>query len=359
MTGRGIDQILHYPVRSQIYENYVKEARDYVALAEKVNGKIPRSVPDDYIWGDAISIWKKRAVDLKIINLETAITTNETYFEKGINYRMHPENTSVLSAAGIDICSLANNHILDWSYEGMNESIQTLNKAHILHSGAGTNLLEAQAPAIFENEEGRVLLFSVAHASSGVPGEWGATEYRGGVFLLSALNDECVETLSQLIKKFKKKDDVIILSIHWGSNWGYDVYKTEINFVHALIDRAQVDIIHGHSSHHPRPIEIYKGRPIFYGCGDFINDYEGIEGYEEYRPELTLMYFVDYQTKPFKLKGVDFDCLKINRFQLKRASVEEADWMQQTLNEICRKFSIEFHLSKENSIYLTPSQGRF
>ena len=80
----------------------------------------------------------------------------------------------------------------------------------------------------------------------------------------------------------------MIFSVHWGSNWGYDVPEEQIDFARALIDSGAVDIVHGHSSHHVRPLEIYKGKLIVYGAGDFLNDYEGIEGNESYRDDLAL-----------------------------------------------------------------------
>lgn len=352
MTGRGIDQILRCPVDPRLYENYVKDARKYVSYAEEVNGKISREVEDDYIWGDALAIWKKRNPDLKIINLETAITTNETYFPKGINYRMHPENVSVLSSAEIDICSLANNHILDWDYQGMIDTIAALDGKHIKHSGAGKNLEYATAPAIVENQAGRILVFSIGYISSGMPVDWSATEHRGGVFLLESLNSDALKRVSALIEKHREKDDTVIVSIHWGDNWGYQVDASNIKFAHALIDYAGVNIIHGHSSHHPRPIEIYKGCPILYGCGDFINDYEGIRNYEEFHPELCNMYFISFEMKPFKFLRLELDCLKMKRFRLIQASVSELNWMHETLNRICMPFSLCFELSIENTLFV-------
>jgi poly-gamma-glutamate capsule biosynthesis protein CapA/YwtB (metallophosphatase superfamily) len=72
--------------------------------------------------------------------------------------------------------------------------------------------------------------------------------------------------------------DIVVASIHWGGNWGYRIPSAHIAFAHALIDKSQVDVIHGHSSHHPIGLEVYKGKLVIYGCGDFINDYEGISG---------------------------------------------------------------------------------
>ena len=119
MTGRGIGQIMPNPSHPRIYEAYVKDAGGYVELAERENGPIPRSVDPAYIWGDALDELERVAPDVRIINLETSITTSEAYWKgKGINYRMHPENRPCLTAAKIDCCTLANNHVLDGDTRG-------------------------------------------------------------------------------------------------------------------------------------------------------------------------------------------------------------------------------------------------
>ncbi len=111
MTGRGIDQILPHSSNPILYESYGKDARHYVELAEQVNGPIDYPVADTYLWGDALKPMKD--ADVRIINLETSITYSENYIDKGINYRMHPTNTAILTAGKIDLVTLANNHILD------------------------------------------------------------------------------------------------------------------------------------------------------------------------------------------------------------------------------------------------------
>src|SRR5436190_12861160 len=77
MTGRGIDQALSHPVNPILYEPYVRDAREYVALAEKANGLIPRPLSTDYIWGDALRELERARIDLRIANLETAIRSEE------------------------------------------------------------------------------------------------------------------------------------------------------------------------------------------------------------------------------------------------------------------------------------------
>src|SRR6266446_3278285 len=163
MTGRGIDQALPHPASPILYERYIRDAREYVDLAQNANGPISRPLNFDYIWGDALQELDRFEADFRIINLETAITSAETHWPgKEIHYRMHPRNIDCLTVAGINGCALANNHVLDWGYEGLSETLRTLDAAHIAHAGAGRDAAEAAAPAVLDVAgKGRVLLFSL------------------------------------------------------------------------------------------------------------------------------------------------------------------------------------------------------
>lgn len=334
MTGRGIDQILPYPSQPQLYESFVSNARDYVALAEAVNGKIHYPVTMDYIWGDALSIWQSVKPDVKIINLETAITQSEDAYDKGINYRMHPLNIDIFKTAGIDICTLANNHILDWGYAGLSETLMTLSKAEIQFAGAGETLAQAMQPVIFNLDSNkRVLVFAAGMASSGVPLLWEATHYRPGVYYLADLNQEVLGMIAKHIKHFKQLNDIVIFSLHWGSNWGYDISTSFRSFAHGLIEETGVDVVYGHSSHHPRPIEIYQDKPILYGCGDFINDYEGISGYDEYRGDLTFMYFLHFDRASLQFKHMTLIPLQMKKLSLHLTNKADSQWLENLLKQ--------------------------
>lgn len=89
MTGRGIDQILPHPVDPHLHEGYLGSALDYVTLAERAHGPIPRPVDFAYIWGDSLGELNELAPAARIINLETSVTTSEEYQAKGINYRVN------------------------------------------------------------------------------------------------------------------------------------------------------------------------------------------------------------------------------------------------------------------------------
>jgi poly-gamma-glutamate synthesis protein (capsule biosynthesis protein) len=278
MTGRGIDQILPYPSDPQIYETCVTDAPTYVQLAEEVNGPIPRPVPFSYIWGDALVELERVAPDARVVNLETSVTRSDEAWPKGINYRMHPKNVGCLAAAEIDVCVLANNHVLDYGYSGLTETLETLHRIGLKTTGAGRTLAEARLPAVVDRAIAfKVIIHGFGTATSGIPPSWAAAEDRPGVDFLFDLSNETAAAIEERVRETRRSQDITIASIHWGPNWGYQVPAEHVRFAHRLIDSG-VDIVHGHSSHHPRPIEVYRNRLILYGCGDFINDYEGISG---------------------------------------------------------------------------------
>src|SRR5690606_873010 len=190
MTGRGVDQILPHPCDPVLYEDYVKSALDYVKLAEDAHGPIPRRVPFEYVWGGALDELAARDLDLRLINLETAITADGVPEPKGINYRMHPANIGALTAARIDACVLANNHMLDWGVSGLGETLETLDQAGIATVGGGRDRREAAAPFVRGLPGARrVIVFAYGSTDSGVPQHWAAGESAPGVNVISDFSD--------------------------------------------------------------------------------------------------------------------------------------------------------------------------
>ena len=107
---------------------------------------------------------------------------------------------------------------------------------------------------------------------------------------------------------------------------------------HELIDAAGFAVVHGHSSHHPLAIEIYHGRLILYGCGDFITDYEGITGYERYRSDLALLYLPELAAPSGRLMALSMRPYCMRVFRLNRAAADEAAWLQTTLDRESARF---------------------
>jgi poly-gamma-glutamate synthesis protein (capsule biosynthesis protein) len=246
---------------------------------------------------------------------------------------MHPRNVRVLTVAGVDCCVLANNHVLDWGQAGLLETLDTLHAAGIATAGAGRNANEASAPAVLEARGGtRVLVYALGTWSSGIPEEWAATAERPGVSYLPDFSLETAKAFAARVKEERGRNDLVVVSIHWGGNWGYGIPEKHRRFAHALIDEAGVDVVHGHSSHHAKALEVHRGRPIFYGCGDFINDYEGIIGHEEYRDDLPLMYFPELDAGAHALKRLSMVPLHLEKFRLERASARDSRWLANVLS---------------------------
>jgi poly-gamma-glutamate synthesis protein (capsule biosynthesis protein) len=332
MTGRGIDQILPHPAAPHLFEPYMRSALGYVEIAEQATGPIGRAVDLAYVWGDALAELERARPDARIINLETAVTAAEDAWPgKGIHYRMHPANVGCLVAARPDCCVLANNHVLDWGHRGLAETLDTLRGAGLRTAGAGRDAAEAAAPAaIALSGGGRVLVFAYAMESSGVPPEWAAGAKRAGVNYLDDLSARSVERIAAEVGAAKRHGDVVVASIHWGGNWGYAVPSAQRSFAHALID-AGVDVVHGHSSHHPRGIEVYRDRLVLYGCGDFLNDYEGISGHEDFRPDLTLMYLPALDAASGRLVQLRLVPMQIRHFRANRVRPDDARWLAEML----------------------------
>ncbi|MBS3650229.1 CapA family protein [Pseudaminobacter sp. 19-2017] len=356
MTGRGIDQIMPRACDPVLYEPHMRSALGYLALAERASGEIPRPASFEYVWGDALDVIAARRPDFRIINLETSITDDGTHEPKGINYRMHPGNIGCITAAEIDCCVLANNHVLDWGVSGLLDTLAALQPAGVTVAGAGVDRNAAAAPALLQGSAGRLLVFAFAYSSSGVPDHWAAKPARPGVNFLRSLGPGSGTKIAADIEAWRQPGDLVLVSLHWGPNWGYDIPQLHQAFARELIDRARVDIVHGHSSHHPLAIEVHAGKLILYGCGDFINDYEGISGYAEYRPNLVLAYFVELDPRG-RLLALELAPFRLQRFQLVRASPSETAWLCRVLDRECRRFRGHMRMGDSGLRLLSENEG--
>ena len=356
MTGRGIDQILPHPVDPGLREAWVDDARTYVTLAEKVNGPIPRPADFTWPWGDALPMVDESAPDVRLINLETSITADGQFAPgKSVHYRMNPDNIGCLTVARPDVCALANNHIQDFGPRGLEDTLETLTKAGLGRVGAGRDAEEAARPATVSLDgDRRVLCFSGGMESSGVPRQWAATADRPGVSFIPDLSHRSAAAIAARVCEPKRPGDIAIVSLHWGSNWGYQLGPRQVRFARRLIDGG-VDIVYGHSSHHPRPIEIYRRKLVLYGCGDLINDYEGIRGYEAYRDDLRLLYLASIEPDSGRLVALRMLPMQTHNMRLRHASTADTEWLRSTLERASRQFETRVDSTSEGTLALHPA----
>lgn len=349
MLGRGIDQIQAHPGDPTIHESWAKTSVRYLELAEARSGAIPRKVASTYVWGDLLPTIRKAETDAFIVNLETAVTERgRPWPGKGIQYRMHPDNIGSLSAAGVDVVSLANNHVLDWSEPGLLQTLDTLDAAGIARAGAGRDDRTAWSPARLDGPHGGVVVLGVGTPGSGIPSEWAAQGSRAGVALVSSFSKRTLDRVGTALARVKQRGDLAVASIHWGGNWGYGVATARRRFAQRLIEDTGVDVVHGHSSHHPVGIEVHRGGLILYGCGDLITDYEGITGHEEFRGELGGLYLAELDSSGLaRLRIVPS---RMQRFQLTTPSTADRRWLASQLDDVCRAFGTAVTLDPDGNL---------
>ncbi len=370
MSGRGVDQILPHPGDPRLREAYITDAREYVRLAERASGPIPRPAGFDWPWGDALPVLEAMAPDARVINLETSITRRGDFAPgKAVHYRMSPRNVPLLTAVRPDVCALANNHVLDFGPAGLRDTLDALARAGLTAAGAGRDEAESARPAAVPLPGGgRMLVLACGSVSSGIPPSWAATRRRPGVYLLPDASGASgvpgmsgvsgvpglsgADALIARAESVRAEQDLVVVSIHWGSNWGYEVPEEQVRFAHRLIDGG-IDLVHGHSSHHPRPIEVYRGKLILYGCGDCVDDYEGISGYETFRSDLRLLYFASMAPGSGVLESLLMVPVRSAMMRLRRAGIADSRWLTETLSWISGRFGTRFECARDGTIELT------
>ena len=197
-----------------------------------------------------------------------------------------------------------------------------------------------------------MVIFACGAASSGIPPRWAATATRPGVDFLPSLSGAAADGLIARVQAAKRPGDVVVVSLHWGSNWGHDVEPGQVRLAHQLIDGG-ADLIYGHSSHHPRPVEVYRGRLVLYGCGDAINDYEGSSGHEKFRGDLRLLYFASIADTG-TLAALHIVPMQARKMRLRHASTADSQWMQAALERISHRFGSRVSQLPDGALIVQP-----
>ena len=217
----------------------------------------------DYPWEYVSEYFKDD--DISIGNLETSITRGgKPWPNKQFNFRSDPENIAAMKRAGIDVVSLANNHTLDFGYEGLKDTIDYLNAGNIESLGAGDNIEEATRPIIIEKEKTKIGI--LAYSRVAPDAGWWPNSDKAGV---ASAYDKHLDEVLESIRDTKEKVDLLIMVIHWGKELHEMPREDEVSVAKKMIDMG-VDLIAGHHPHVVQGIEIYKGKPIFYSLGNFI-----------------------------------------------------------------------------------------
>lgn len=303
-----------------------------VMLGRLVNEVLKVESPA-YPWGDTLPLFQQ--ADVRLCNLECVISNGGTPWSatpKIFHFRSDAKNVAVLQAAHMDAVSLANNHILDFDVAGLLETRHHLEHAGIHAAGAGVTFKEASQPAIWEAQGRSVGLIACTDNEPA----WAASENHPGVWHVPIrVQDQRTHQLLEIVQRTKANVACLIVSVHWGSNWGYDPPAGHQPFAHALIDQG-TDVVFGHSSHVVRGIEIYQGKPIIYGAGDFVDDYS-VDPVE--RNDQSFLFMIELSEKNFM--HIFLYPTVIRCWQARRASNEEREIIRKGMQRRCAQLKTE------------------
>lgn len=375
MIGRLIDALLPTSIAREA------PASDPESVAHLVDHSILLKYPElksyDYHspWGNSLSLL--RSADIVLANLETALTISEQKWEpKVFNYRSHPENVKCLTNIGMGdgkkrgYVSLANNHTLDWEVKGLVETVKTLSDAGVDFAGAGRTQEEAERPASLQlggMKQGTVQWNVNCWSFSDHPCEWKGVKTFNFIDYTSQGREKLrsqilAEQSNQRNEEgTKQKLTLKIVSMHWGPNYRWRPAREIVELAHWLVDDCDIDIIHGHSSHHVQGIEIYNGKLIVYGCGDFVDDY-AID--KNWRNDLSAAWRVTVgsnnevaeQRKRLVVQKLEVFPNRIERFSANLLSPYDEDhqWLQEKFRHLCDELGtkVENELGNEGQIII-------
>ena len=210
-----------------------------------------------------------REDDLTVINLECPATDVSAPEAKTFVFRCDPAALPVAKRFGVEVANLANNHAYDHGPEGLLDSIRNVRAAGLAAVGAGANRDRAFRAAYFDLEGWKVAVVGIAEVldpdyQAAGPDKPGTTGHDLGLMV-------------RAIREAAARADLVMVSIHWGYELDTQPRGYQVDEAHRMID-AGADVIFGHHAHRLQPMDIYRGRPIFYGAGNFVWPHLSEEG---------------------------------------------------------------------------------
>lgn len=206
-----------------------------------------------------------RDADIAFANLESPVTESDAPFWpwKDYIYRVEPAAIEAWQWLGLDLVSLANNHIIDYRERGIHDTLEHLRVARLAQVGAGRTEAEARRAVVFDVGGTKIgFLAYLEHRAAfdlyldtfAVGGDPGCAQ----------LN---VADLEQDVRRLRPEVDVLVVSVHWGDNYA-PVTATQIEYAHRLA-ALNVDIVAGHHPHIAHPVEIIDRTIVFYSLGNY------------------------------------------------------------------------------------------
>ncbi len=291
-----------------------------------------RSVRPESLWGDVLPVML--TADCRLINLECVISDRGEEWHpttKVFHFRAKPRAIDFLSAAKVNGVTLANNHVLDYGPEALQDCFLLLDQAGIKRTGAGDTTEEATAPLVLDWPEGRIAVVALTDSEP----EWEATQTKPGVNYIAyddrGLKEPYRSRLTQALLATRRQTDLVIISAHVGPNWGVPSKDIQA-LAHDFINMG-ADLYWGHSNHTPQGIELYQGKAILYSTGDFVDDYM-ID--QDERNDLSFLFMLEVEQGRIARIRLHPTC--IEDLGVRLANEQERGYLIRTMQAKCRAF---------------------
>lgn len=204
--------------------------------------------------------------DVTVGNLESPLSSDGTKeADKDVTFRGDPRGVDGLADAGFDFVSLANNHVLDYGPEALEDTVSLLDGADIGHAGAGSDESAAWEPATVERRGAKVAFLSFSHI---LPAGFIATDSRPGL----ARGRGNMDAVAGAIEEAAQTHDYVLVSFHWGVEYTDHATADQVKDAHRAID-AGADMVLSHHPHVIQGVEFYEDGLIAYSTGDFVFDH--------------------------------------------------------------------------------------
>ncbi|MFW5903689.1 MAG: CapA family protein [Halolamina sp.] len=297
-----------------------------------------RSVNDHWAGRDPAGVWgstldQLRELDSLALNLECCISDRgEPWPNKTYSFRADPAfAVPALEAAGASVASLANNHALDFRAPALGDTRAHLAEAGVAHAGAGPDRQAALAPAVVD--AGGLTVATIA-LTDRWPAYAASDDEAGTAYARLDRGDPVTRSLvREALERATAHDpDLVVASLHWGPNWETSPAATQVAFARWLIDRG-VDVVHGHSAHVLQGVEVYRGRPILYDAGDFVDDYVRKSGHQNKHGSLFELVVTEGRLDDLRLVPI-----RIEDETATLADAEAAAWVWEAMRERSEPF---------------------
>ncbi len=283
-----------------------------------------------YVWGDVLPLlWEANAF---LVNLECALTARSQRWQDGepkaFYFRADPSAVQALRVGRVDFASLANNHAVDFGMEGMLDTLRALDGAGIRHAGAGTDLAQAQAPAVLQVDDLRVAVVAFAD----YPPAWAAAADAPGINLIPVEAEQPgFARVERALAEARRQADLVIFSIHWGPNMRPRPSDRFREFARRVA-AAGADVFWGHSAHLVQGVEVLGGRLILYDTGDFVDDY-AVD--PELRNDLSALFLLHVEQG--HVAGLELVPVQIALEQVNLASGDARKWFARRFTALCKE----------------------